>query len=778
MAYVKKLFNDNFLHYASYVIRDRAIPDLADGLKPVQRRILHSLFEMDDGKFHKVANVVGHCMKYHPHGDASIYSALVVLANKDLFIDKQGNFGNLYTGDEASAARYIECRTNAFAKDVFHNPKITGYLESYDGRNREPEAFPAKLPVVLMTGAEGIAVGMSTKILPHNPIEVIEAEIAALKGKKFQLLPDFPTGGYVDAAEYQDGLGKVRVRARFDFSDPKRLVIREVPFGSTTESLIESIEAAAKSGRVKIASISDFTTENVEIELKLARGVYADEVVDALYAFTDCEQSISCNLLVIKDNFPVLMTVTEVVKHHAKTLLGILERELKIEEGELLDELHARTLERIFIEERVYKKIETMKTAETVRKAVLDGLKPFAKEIARAVTDEDVERLLKIPIRRISLYDIERAKDEMRKIEERLAEVRGHLSKLVDYAILLLKGYAARLKEAWPRRTELGSFHRIDVKEVARRDIALRYDPSSGYLGTAVSTGQTLFDVSPFDKVLVIRRNGLWSVSKCPEKLFVDKGMLHCAIADKDALADVVFSVVYRDAKGHAWLKRARIEAWILDKDYPFVPDEAKVLAFSAEPRFAFGLRYEKKPKVRVLEERFKAFAYEPVGVKARGVKLADRDTIEAFAIDSGGLFDENPEPDPREAAARAKARADAPPEEPKRGRGRPPIAASKVAAKASDGKPKPASARQATGKAAAERDAPKRGRGRPPKAAAGKAGSEPTPAKSSAKSSATKKTAAVSKPAAAKKAGGKKAQDEGKPSGLLGRAEAKRDKK
>lgn len=781
MAYVKKLFNDNFLHYASYVIRDRAIPDLADGLKPVQRRILHSLFEMDDGKFHKVANVVGHCMKYHPHGDASIYSALVVLANKELFIDRQGNFGNLYTGDEASAARYIECRTNAFAKDVFHNPKITEYLESYDGRNREPEAFPAKLPVVLMTGAEGIAVGMSTKILPHNPVEVIEAEIAALKGKKFQLLPDFPTGGYVDAAEYQDGLGKVRVRAKFDFSDPKRLVIRELPFGATTESLIESIEAAAKSGRVKIASISDFTTENVEIELKLARGVYADEVVDALYAFTDCEQSISCNLLVIKDNFPVLMTVTEVVKHHAKTLLGILERELKIEEGELLDELHARTLERIFIEERVYKKIETMKTAETVRKAVLDGLKPFAKEIARAVTDEDVERLLKIPIRRISLYDIERAKDEMRKIEERLAEVRGHLAKLVDYAVLLLKGYAARLKDAWPRRTEETSFHRIDVKEVARRDIALRYDPASGYLGTAVSTGQTLFDVSPFDKVLVIRRNGLWSVSKCPEKLFVDKGLLHCAIADKDALADVVFSMVYRDAKGHAWLKRARIEAWILDKDYPFVPDEAKVLAFSAEPRFAFGLRYEKKPKVRVLEERFKASAYEPVGIKARGVKLADRDTVEAFAVDSGGLFDDNPEPDPREAAARAKARADAPAEaEPKRGSGRPPKAAPKAtpkgASKASDGKPKPASAKPATGKAAAEGDAPKRGRGRPPKASGDEA--PKARARAAIQPAATKKAAAGTKPAASKKAGGRKAADEAKPSGLLGRAEAKRGKK
>ena len=343
MAYVKKLFNDNFLYYASYVIKDRAIPDIDDGLKPVQRRILHSLFEIDDGKFHKVANVVGHCMKYHPHGDQSIYSALVVLANKELFIDKQGNFGNLYTGDEASAARYIECRATPLAKDIFYNPKTTAYEESYDGRNKEPTVFPAKVPVLLMIGAEGIAVGMSTKILPHNPVEVLKAEIACLQGKRFSLHPDFPTGGVADVSEYQDGMGKIRVRAKFDLSDPKRIVIRELPFGSTTESLIASVEAAAKAGRLKIASISDFTTEKVEIEIRLQRGVYADEVVDALYAFTECEQSISCNFLVIKDGQPVQMTATEAVRRHAEKLVGVLKAELKIEEGELLDELHART---------------------------------------------------------------------------------------------------------------------------------------------------------------------------------------------------------------------------------------------------------------------------------------------------------------------------------------------------------------------------------------------------------------------------------------------------
>ena len=413
MAYVKKLFDDNFLFYASYVIKDRAIPDLEDGLKPVQRRILHTLFEADDGKFHKVANIVGSCMKYHPHGDASIYSALVVLANKELFIDRQGNFGNLYTGDEASAARYIECRATPLAKEIFHNPKITEYADSYDGRNREPVVFPAKIPAALVLGADGIAVGMSTKILPHNPVEVLQAEIDCLRGRSFRLYPDFPTGGLADVGEYEDGAGRVRVRAKLDTSDPKRIVIRELPFGSTTESLIASVETAAKSGRLKIASISDFTTETVEIEIKLARGVYSQETVDALYAFTECEQAVSCNLLLIKDGHPTLMTVTEVIRHHAKRLVGILKAELELEARELADEIHARTLERIFIEERVYKAIEKMRTQESVQKAVIDGLKPFASEIRREVTVEDVERLLKIPIRRISLYDIERAKAEM-----------------------------------------------------------------------------------------------------------------------------------------------------------------------------------------------------------------------------------------------------------------------------------------------------------------------------------------------------------------------------
>jgi len=672
MAYVKKLFNDNFLYYASYVIKDRAIPDLEDGLKPVQRRIMHTLFEMDDGKFHKVANVVGAAMKYHPHGDASIYSALVVLANKELFIDKQGNFGNIATGDEASAARYIECRVRPLARDLLFNPKTTEYVDSYDGRNKEPVVFPAKVPVVLIMGAEGIAVGMSTKILPHNPVEVIRAEIAALRGKRFKLEPDFPTGGICDSSQYEDGLGRVRVRAKLDFSDEKRIVVRELPFGSTTESLIDSVEAAAKSGKIKIASISDFTTDKVEIEIKLPRGVHADEVVDALYAFTECEQSISCNLLVIKDDLPVLMKTSEVVKHHAQKLLDILKRELEIEIGELLDELHARTLERIFIEERVYKVIEKQKTAEGIRTAILSGLEPFKKEIKRQVTDEDIERLLKIPIRRISLYDINRAKEEADLIKAKLAQARKHLANLVDYAVGFLELIVKRIEKDWKRKTELAAFSQVDVKEAARKDIPLRYDAETGYFGTAVSSGEMISRVSAYDKVIVVRRNGIYTAMTVPEKFFADKDALYLGSAEKEELSKVLFTVVYKDGtSGYPYIKRCRIEGYINNKDYSFIPDGAQLLLFSTEPDFDFTVVYEPKNRMKVKEEAFSASDFEEKGLRTLGVRLASKSAASASlgvsklaakaaraaaeAAASEELFDEG-EGKPRASAAAGSA--------------------------------------------------------------------------------------------------------------------------
>ena len=709
MDYIKSLFNKNFLEYASYVIRDRAIPNLEDGLKPVQRRILHTLFEIDDGKFHKVANVVGQCMKYHPHGDASIGDALVVLANKDLFIDRQGNFGNIFTGDAASAARYIECRATPIGKTLLHNPEITEYVPSYDGRNREPTAFRAKLPIVLVIGAEGIAVGMSTKILPHNIRELIEAEKACLAGKRFQLYPDFPTGGLVDVSGYEDGNGKVLVRAKLDTSDEKRIVIRELPFGSTTESLIASIEAAARSGKIKVSEINDFTTESVEIEIKLQRGVYAADAVDALYAFTDCEQSISCNLLVIRDNLPVVMTVTDIIKDHAKKLVKILKEELELEKATLIDRLHMRTLERIFIEERIYKKIETMKTAEGVIGAVIKGFEPFSKELIREVTEEDVDRLLKIPIRRISLYDINRNRAEVAEINARIKEINKLLKNLVEYAIATLDGILAKLDKAnTERKTVLSRFTKIDVKEAVTRDTSLRYDEESGYLGTTVSGGVEVLKVTPYDRVIVMRRSGVYTVMDVPDRLFVDRNMRYCGFSEKEILSKVLFTIVYRDPKtGHPYIKRCRIEGYIMNRDYLIVPDNVEVLYVGTAAKFSFTVHYEQKSRVRVKEETFNAHDFPEKGLKTLGVKLSSRHAVSVTAdeasVTGGGLkkaaaklanaeaslFDEDEEATPKavKASAKAKAGAKAP--------------AKKPSAKASaSGKPKATEkAKPATGK-------------------------------------------------------------------------------
>ena len=632
MAYIKNLFDRNFLEYASYVIKDRAIPDLEDGLKPVQRRILHSLFEMDDGKFHKVANVTGHCMKYHPHGEASINPALVLIAGKKLFIDTQGNFGNLYTGDEAAAPRYIECRITSLAKDIFYNPKLTEMADSYDGRNREPVLFPAKIPVVLVMGVEGIAVGMSTKILPHNVIEVLEAEIACLTGKKFELYPDFPTGGYVDISDYQGGNGKVLVRAKLDTSDPKRILITELPFGSTTESIINSIDSAARAGRIKILGINDFTTDKVEIEIKLARGVYAQETVDALFAFTECEQSISCNLLVIKDGLPTVMTVNEIIKYHAKQLVKVLTKELELEKKELLDKLHLRTLERIFIEERIYKGIEKMKTAKGVQDAVVAGFKPFLKEVGpRGISQDDVEHLLRIPIRRISLYDISKARDEMEQIEARIKEINAHLKNITAFSVSWLKGIITKIKAneeigGAARKSVVGSFDKVIAKEVVKRDVDLKYDAKTGYLGTNVS-GTKICEVSPFDRILAVRRNGMYTVIDLPEKTFVGADAWWIGPADKDALAKTVFTVIFKEKDtGFACIKRCVIEGWIINKDYFLVPDGALVLHIDVRPKFNFTVKYTPKPRLKTLSENFKAQDYNVRGLKAGGIRLSAKE--------------------------------------------------------------------------------------------------------------------------------------------------------
>jgi len=638
MSYVDKIFDKNYLEYASYVIKDRAIPDIRDGLKPVQRRILHSLFEMDDGKFHKVANVVGHCMKYHPHGDASIYEALVQLAQKELLIDTQGNFGNVMTGDVASAARYIECRITPFAREILYNKNITEYTESYDGRNQEPVFFPAKIPLVLILGVDGIAVGMSTSILPHNLREVLLAVQDVLRGKVPQLYPDFVQGGLLDVSDYQDGLGKVRVRARLDTSDPKRIVVRELPYGITTEKLMNSIEAAASKGKIKIAEINDYTAENVEIEIKLPKGIYAKDVEDSFYAFTHCEVSYSVNLLVIKDKKPKIMTVSEVLAYHAQQLVSVLKQELEYEERELKDLLHARTLEQIFIEERIYKRIEEMKTSVEVTNAVISGFEPFKAQIKRTVTPDDVERLLKIPIRRISLYDMNKLRKEIEEIKGRLKEIKGHLANLTAYALSWLDGILKKNEGRFIRRTTLTSFEKITLQKVALRDKKLRYDPNSGHLGLGLSSGNVVCEVSDVDKILLIDKDAVWRVIKVPQRLYVGKDLLYIGLADKEQLASIVFSLAYkRQADKMAYLKRFVIEGWILDKTYSLLPDGASPLAFTTRQDLYVKLDFKQRSLIQSKSDLIPLSDFLIKNPSAQGRRLSTKEVIAVRFVNKDG---------------------------------------------------------------------------------------------------------------------------------------------
>lgn len=648
MAYINKLFDENFLQYASYVIRDRAIPHLDDGLKPVQRRILHSLFEMDDGKFHKVANVVGHCMQYHPHGDASIFAALVNLANKDIFIERQGNFGNIYTGDPASAARYIECRAVPFGKSLLYNPEITAYQDSYDGRKKEPVTFPAKLPFVLALGSEGIAVGMATKILPHNLIEIMDAMRKWLNNEECDLYPDFLAGGLIDVSEYGDGHGKILSRARLDTSDPKRIIIKELPAGITTENLIASIESAARRNKIKVGAITDFTAEEVEVEIQLPRGLRAQDVIDGLYAFTDCEVSISVNLLVIRDEKPIKMTIKEVIAHHSKILENIIKQELELERDKLKERLFRRTLERIFIEERIYKRIETIKTQRGISKAVVNGLKPFADEINRTITGEDIEFLLKIPIRRISLYDIEKMKKEVEEIHARLEEIKKLLDSLTETAIFFLRNLIEKNRDNFPRKSEIVSLARVDIRDAAQKNLKLKYNPGTGYLGYEVNGGKSLLDVSIYDRVLVIRKNGDYSVINVPEKLFIGKGMLYCGPVDEETINNIIFTIVYKQKdSGYGCVKRFRINQFILNKNYTLVPEDAKLMKFTTNTdgyiQGAFAASRNKGNE----SIAFPLDSYLIKGVKAKGVRLKPKECLSVKFTNVPGearVIEEEPE--------------------------------------------------------------------------------------------------------------------------------------
>lgn len=634
MSQADKLYRNYFLEYASYVVRDRAIPDLVDGFKPVQRRIMHTLFEMDDGRFMKVANVVGACMKYHPHGDSSIYEALVNLANSELFIEKQGNFGNFLTGDGAAAARYIECRLKPFAKKVLYNPEITEYADSYDGRNKEPVLFPAKIPVVAIQGTMGIAVGMSTQILPHNLFEVLEAEKKALRGKKFSLYPDFPGGGIIDVSEYDDGRGKIAVRARLNASDPKKLVIEELPYGVTSDSMIASIEKANATGRLKIASISDYTAEKAQIEICWQRNVYSEDMVDVLYATTDCEKKISVNPLVIVNGYPKAVSITEMIRFHAKHLVEVLTAELQNEKKKLEDRLWARTLERIFIEERIYKEIETKKSAEDVKAAIISGFGPFASEFGgQELSDDDIERLLKIPIRRISLFDIERNKEEIREIQGSIDKINYNLEHIIDYA----EDYLTELedmcdKEEFRRRTEISSFETLNARQVAVRNMDVRYDPSTGYIGTSIKTGEPLLKVSPFDKIFYMKTNGEYRVIPVEDKTFIGtEGLFYINYGDKEVLANEVFTVIYRDKirdKSVYQIKRFRITSFTTDKPYSVVSGpKAKVKKMSTWPSAVITMKFKPGYGYKILEDTAR-FADFPIykSPTAAGQKLTGKE--------------------------------------------------------------------------------------------------------------------------------------------------------
>ena len=643
MTGLDALMRRNFVDYASYAILDRAIPDLRDGLKPVQRRILHTLFEMHDGRFHKVANVIGETMKLHPHGDASIGEALVVLANKAFFIERQGNFGNVMTGHPAAAPRYIECRLTPLALETLFNDALTEFVPSYDGRTREPVYLPAKLPVVLMLGAEGIAVGMATRILPHNPAELWQGQIDLLEGRPVHLHPDFPQGGIADVSEYDDGRGRVAVRAVLEARDPRRIVIREIPFGTTTESLIASIEAAIQRGRVQVAAIHDYTTHRVEIELQLARGARADEVRAQLYAYTDCAVQVSPNLVVVRDRRPVEMSASEVLKACTEQLRERLRAELEWEQRQLVDRKHWLTLERIFVEKRVYRGLEDAETEEAVRGRVVAGMKRHQRLFVRPLADEDVTRLLELRIRRISAFDLARSRAEEAEIDERLRDVARKLARMTRTTVAWLRSLLERHGDAHPRRTRLAVFESVDKKAVARPTLRLAYDAESGFFGSAVKGDRFPLQVSEYDLVLAVADDGSFRVMTPPEKQLFTGKLLWCDVFDPEAGAE--FTVVYRDRKRLAWGKRVHIQRFIRNKEYALIKDKAGRVDLLL-PGAAVGrlwMRFAAARRQRVVEATFDLARLEPTGVAARGTRLAAKPVAQLKLLRDEGAPRRNP---------------------------------------------------------------------------------------------------------------------------------------
>lgn len=585
---VSGMYEHWFLEYASYVILDRAVPAMADGLKPVQRRIMHAMKEMDDGRFNKVANIIGQTMQYHPHGDASIGAAIVNMGQKELLIETQGNWGDIRTGDNAAAPRYIEARLTKFALEVAFNPKTTTWQLSYDGRKNEPVALPMKFPLLLAQGAEGIAVGLSTRILPHNFVELLEGAIAYLKGKSFELYPDFPTGGMIDISNYRDGArgGRVRVRVPIEELDRRTLVIRSVPYGISTQQLASSILKANSSGKIKIRSVVDNTAKEVELIVNLASGVSPDQTIDALYAFTDCEVSISPNACIIEDNKPRFVGVTEVLKYSVNHTKALLELELKIKLEELNNQWHNSSLERIFIENRIYRDIEEETTWEGVLKAIDDGLIPFKGLLKREVTQEDIIRLTEIRIKRISKYDTFKAEEHIKSLEDEIQEVQFHLANLVDYTIRYYDNLIKKYGKLHPRKTEIRTFDVIQANVVAIANAKLYANYKEGFIGTGMRRDEFVTDCSDIDDIIVFRRDGKMMVTKVADKVFVGKDIIHVDVFRRGD-ERTTYNMMYLDGKnGITYGKRFNVSGVTRDREYDLTRGNpnSKVLYFTANP--------------------------------------------------------------------------------------------------------------------------------------------------------------------------------------------------
>jgi len=601
------MYENWFLDYASYVILERAVPHIEDGFKPVQRRIMHAMKEADDGHFNKVANLVGLTMQYHPHGDASIYSALVQLGQKELLIDTQGNWGNILTGDGAAAGRYIEARLSELALDVVYDAKVTDWGLSYDGRKREPMTLPAKFPLLLVQGAEGIAVGLSCKILPHNFNEVIDAAVSYLRGEEFHLYPDFQTGGYIDVSHYNDGErgGSVRVRTKIEKLDNKTLVVRDVPYGKTTGTLKESIVKASERGKIKVKRVDDMTSETAEINVQLQPGTSSDIAIDALYAFTDCEISISPNCCVIMDEKPQFLTVSDVLRYSVERTKDILRRELEIKRGETMEALHSVSLEKIFIEERIYKdrQFEQARDQETAIAHVDKRLEPFKPQFYREVTTDDILRLLEIPMKRIIKYNAEKADNYIATLHDRIKDIDDKLAHLVDYTIDWYLGLKAKYGHKYPRRTIIREFDNIVASKVAEANEKLYINRADGFVGTALKKDEYVCPCSDIDDIIIFYKDGKYKVIKVADKIYVGKNVLYVNVFKRND-SRTIYNVLYQDGKGGTiYMKRFAVTGITRDREYDLTQGKpgSKVVWFSANPNGeAEVLRITLKPKFRL----------------------------------------------------------------------------------------------------------------------------------------------------------------------------------